>query len=1531
MGDEHSTTTINGDVHGAVLSGVFNAPVYLIIQQHYPLLKDYVYDVDATIETVTQWFVGREFVFEWLEAQLRTFPCGYLRLIADAGLGKTAIAAEIARRYGALAHFVNASQGITRPDQCLNHLSASLIARYDLPHDYLPERAGLDSNFLQTLLQEAAEKRGDKPVLLVIDALDEADPVSAGCNWLHLPDHLPEGVFVLLTHRSGDYPVVADARTPQPEPLVIAWDDPSQQNDIAAHLWRQAERPEILRALEEAAPPITVEQFVSVLQAASEGNFMYLAYVLADIENREPGFAPLDLQGLPRGLHGYYEHFWQQMEQVKGQEGWAEWKGLYRPVIELLGVAGEPVTADWLADHSGCEAGEIEGRALARWVRFLRCERRVDGARTWRIVHRSFADFLAEKVDLSTAHRRVASYYLAAWGKTDHHSGYGLRYLTMHLNDARWWEPLHALFTSDAWLHMRVPADDYTYDGYLTDLDYAWRHAEVEARQQIAEEMSPDALAECIRCVLIHTTVNSLSDNYEPELAARAVEVGLWTTARALSIVDRMPEAKQRAKLYTLLLGLKDALTPAQRQIAQTGGLAAAQAIWDEKSRVDALAALAPQLADDLRRVVLTEGLKTAREIKYAGIRAEALATLAPQLTSNLLTDELATAWERALMEELAAIRELPERWCGGTSPRTEALMVLAPYLTGNLVAEGTSVVETIENEYLRTQALAAITAQATGKSQEYMLVERLEDRAQALVALATQLTGKAREYVPAEALATARAIEHAGDRAQALAALAIQLTGEAREYALAEGLAAARMTGNAETRALALSALASQLTGEERERILVEGLAVARAIECAEDRAQAMTSLVSQMTGKMQERVLAEALVTVQAIEDERDRANALISLAPKLTGSLLAEGLAAVQAIENEKCRSEALKALSPHLENTVQAHGLLTRKMAAARAIEDDRYRADVLAALIPHLTRELLAEGLASARIVEDEWERTVALAALAPHLINAPQARELLTKRLSAARAIRDERRRVLALAALAPHLTNDLMAEALSAARAIQNEEQRVQALVALSPYLTVDLLAKALSVARAIRDEKRRVQILTILAPHLMGDLLVESLTTAREIEDEKDRAKVLVMLAPQLTNDLIAEALSVMQTIQGGCLRVKVLAAISAQSTGKARERVLAEALSTAQTIWPQNERAEALAMLAPQLTAEALAKAIAEKPAVQVIGNERERSQALIVLAPHLTGSLLAEGLAAARTIGDKSLQVQALAALARQLTGDARECVLADALTAARELPEVGIFSTSPRVEALAMLAPQLAGEIQEHAMAEALSAACKLPEDYLFRNPRAEALALLAPHLTSGLLAEGLVAAQAIENEWRRTEVLKALVPRLTDDLLAEGLAATQTIKDEQRLVELLTALAPRLTNGLFAKKLVEVREISDVWRQTRVLTTLAPYLPDDLLAEGLVAVRTIRWESERAKALLALLPRCSGAEMQSVRGEIQTIILALLRAIKDEKREAVLQLLADKDVFNSGSLFAPETITRITKAVTEVCYDWVWV
>src|SRR5262249_37417704 len=152
--------------------------------------------------------------------------------------------------------------------------------------------------------------------------------------------------------------------------------DAAQQADIETHLRQEADRPEIRQARKAANPPIPVDRFVAFLKGKSEANFKYLDYVLADIAARQSGFDPLVLRALPSGLRGYYQQFWGQMEQVRGQEGWDEWQRLYRPTIAFLAAAREVVPSSWLGAMIDRPADEIEERALRRWRQFLGQERK---------------------------------------------------------------------------------------------------------------------------------------------------------------------------------------------------------------------------------------------------------------------------------------------------------------------------------------------------------------------------------------------------------------------------------------------------------------------------------------------------------------------------------------------------------------------------------------------------------------------------------------------------------------------------------------------------------------------------------------------------------------------------------------------------------------------------------------------------------------------------------------------------------------------------------------------------------------------------------------------------------------------------------------------------------------------------------------------------------------------------------------------------------------------------------------------------
>jgi hypothetical protein len=135
---------------------------------------------------------------------------------------------------------------------------------------------------------------------------------------------------------------------------------------------------------------------------------------------------------LPANLQGWYEQFWERMSAPQIRD-WDAWASLYQPVLERLAVAREAVTADWLGAQVGRPPGEVRSRVLEPWARVLsrgRCD-------DWRLVHRTFGEYLEGRLDLQNAHRMVAESYVGRrWGRFDQWDTYGLRHTATHLAEA---------------------------------------------------------------------------------------------------------------------------------------------------------------------------------------------------------------------------------------------------------------------------------------------------------------------------------------------------------------------------------------------------------------------------------------------------------------------------------------------------------------------------------------------------------------------------------------------------------------------------------------------------------------------------------------------------------------------------------------------------------------------------------------------------------------------------------------------------------------------------------------------------------------------------------------------------------------------------------------------------------------------------------------------------------------------------------------------------------------------------------------
>jgi len=194
----------------------------------------------STIENRARGFVGREFVFEEVDRLLagRSFRSGYIVIRGEPGIGKTAVASMLVRRGGYIHHFNVATANIRTTQLFLQNVCAQLIVRYDLDRAAVPEQATTDGAFLGQLLSEAAERAraaGTLPVVIVIDALDEAldTGLPPDVNRLYLPRALADGVFFVLTTREEhDYRLDVDNEAD----IWIRDDDPSNRQDVARYI-----------------------------------------------------------------------------------------------------------------------------------------------------------------------------------------------------------------------------------------------------------------------------------------------------------------------------------------------------------------------------------------------------------------------------------------------------------------------------------------------------------------------------------------------------------------------------------------------------------------------------------------------------------------------------------------------------------------------------------------------------------------------------------------------------------------------------------------------------------------------------------------------------------------------------------------------------------------------------------------------------------------------------------------------------------------------------------------------------------------------------------------------------------------------------------------------------------------------------------------------------------------------------------------------------------------------------------------------
>ncbi|HTX38311.1 MAG TPA: hypothetical protein VME43_24955 [Bryobacteraceae bacterium] len=608
------------------------------------------------IEEHTHQFQGREEIFDAIGAFAAANPGGYFAIVADSGLGKTALAAEIARRHKAIAFFASASENRASTAQCLNHLCAETIARFQLDYEFLPARSGTDAGFLMELLDRAVAASAT-PVWLVIDALDETD-WQPGSNPLALPQHLPAGVFLVVTHRPGTV-TLATAPGLRKVEYRLARDSRLQICDLERFLHAR------LAALATRVPSLH-SGIAAKLAESAAGNFLYLTFLLADIEEGLRTPAMLDSQALPTGLEAYYEQLW----SAAGDRDTS--------VIELICAAFAPVNSEWLGALSGGDQHAAE-RLLKPWRRVVT----QDSRKRWHVVHQSFADFAAGKLDLASAHKRIA-----AWFTPERRADpYASRYLTAHLEyDA---PALFTLVRDTGWSELQ-DREDPTGAAYLTDLKRAWQTAERRNALAVERGIGMPYLPEELWCASRFTALAGILPNYICSNMHYFLPSDLLPISAAIGLLEYAPNNPQAlAAVWDIFA--QDAAPSTFERVFEY-----ARKLSDEKMRQNVIGHLArPVPADRMAEVFDSSASFTVH-------RAELLAELIRNLPPN---------WPAAA--QTAALRNIAALECAHCRGWLGALAAsrLAPELRREALGESLAAVRLLPSAVYRAWTLAQIAA----------------------------------------------------------------------------------------------------------------------------------------------------------------------------------------------------------------------------------------------------------------------------------------------------------------------------------------------------------------------------------------------------------------------------------------------------------------------------------------------------------------------------------------------------------------------------------------------------------------------------------------------------------------------------------------------------------------------------------------------------------------------------------------------------------------------------------------------------
>ena len=661
-------------------------------------------------------------------------------------------------------------------------------------------------------------------------------------------------------------------------------------------------------------------------------------------------------------------------------------------------------------------------------------------------------------------------------------------------------------------------------------------------------------------------------------------------------------------------------------------GFDIARSIIPDKSRVDALIALAPQLFKEKSLELRNTLLASVSDIADDQERARLLVTFAPYISKKLLPRALSlagnlrdTAMSVRVQSEL--VKHFPpfDQIALYTSiftsvsnivesdTRFTSLVMLISYLPSALLPSALRAVTEFADENARVEGLVAF---ATRISNPYLTTDPLRqllttvcnfrdrDRtARTLSALPSFLPTSLR----LEVLQAARQIKDARHRARVLIATAPHLPVPEQLQAYHEGIAATAEVYDADDRARILLELAPQVSSEALE----QAFAVAKTITNTQQRAEVLTKIARLFSDQQrQRRAYADALASASALVDTQEQARVLVVLAPfasfEKQSSICAASIAAAQEITDKWRRDDVLSSLALILCSS-RDEKKCSLAIGAAQQIASEETRGDVLAAIALFICigsqKDVFSQAANAALAIPAISKRVEILALIVPFVSRGIQ--QLIFESIQA---IDDERVRVNAMAQIAPFLDPEL--------------EQKIREIISSSTDVHVRMdyaMHRAQMEIRSQPSKKKNMRHKLFQFQPPILDRLIESSLNGSNTDDAQDTP-----ISADLVRIVTHSILKIAVNVHDDWWRTETLRNIAGNLFNISDSNLNAKVFEAALTV--PTERS----YNSYQDT------------------ETRQRASILSALALHLPRPLLSRALVAVREIRDDALRRQTLAA-------------------------------------------------------------------------------------------------------------------------------------------------------------------------------------------------------------------------------------------------------------------------------------------